>query len=65
MEHCSPADQTSAQLLSEVDLGGNAINRIWPNSLPVTCLIALRGGKAGLQSLNASNSLWASLLGGG
>lgn len=37
------------------DFGGNPIDGIWPDSLPVTCLIALQGGKASLQSLNALN----------
>lgn len=56
MEHCSHTDQASAQLLpEEVDFGGTPIDGIWPNSLPVTCLIALQGGEAGLQSLNALN----------
>lgn len=44
IEHCSCTDQASAQVLSEeVDFGGNPIDGIWPNSLPVTCLIALQG----------------------
>lgn len=54
-EHCSCTDQASAQLLSEVDFRGNPIDGIWPNSLPVTCLIARQGGEAGIQSLNALN----------
>lgn len=56
IDHCSPTDQASAQLLVEVvDFGGNPVDGIWPNSLPVTCLIALQGGEAGLQSLNMLN----------
>lgn len=52
VEHCSRTDQASALLLSEeVNFGGNPIDGIWPYSLPVTCLIALQVGEAGLQSL--------------
>lgn len=56
MEYSSHTAQASAQLFSEeMDFEGNPIDGTWPNPLPVTCLIALQGGKAGLQSLNALN----------